>query len=436
MSMLTLFHLGGQWLALDGSRLVPMPEYPELDLPTVVISDFNNALTGVMSLEANASMAAPLIERRLRDEGMIEGETRLEVSSLVKVGKGFQALYSAVPMDDWQSIVSWANARGDHCVVVPLLSVIKRLLRPGQAVVVRHGKQLTYLSVERDAIHHAETLAYSDDSEGVRDSIKALSDRVRALLGKGRQPDRVDWYALDAAPGQDDNAFAAMFGEALGLDVELAAHASLTLPDGRSVVSAMPAVADAAQIGDVASSKFAGFMVRAEQALPVAAAAAMVLAIALLLIGWHMHGRAEADASDAGRMQAQVAQITAAARSQRAAMQATDSQLADTRTFIERMADASQAPDISRALARVRQAAQTWVRILRMRIGRDDHRLYVEGAVDKGADGAHRLGMFIANLRAAGYEPVAVDPPLGTRSAGYFAYALDPATTTDSENAP
>lgn len=436
MSMLTVFHLGGRWLALDGSRLVELPEYPKLDVPTMVVSDFNHALTGVMSLEAKPSMAAPLIERRLRNEGMVEGETRLEITHLIRVGKGFQALYSAVPMGDWQNMVSWAGAGGDHCLIVPLLSVAKRLLKPGRAVVLRHGKQVSFLAMDTHTIQHAETLAYSDDAKGVRDAINGMADRVRALLGQGQHPDRVEWYALDAQPGQDEEALAAGFAQAVGVNVHLADHRSLILPAGDTIQSAMPVVASAAQVGDAATSRVAGVMWQAERLLPAAAAIIAVVALGLLLLAWQGRNHAADKSAQAEQMQVQAASVETKTRAQQANLAQNSVPLQETRQFVQRLADASRNPDMSVALANIRQAAKTWVHILRVRIGPTDHRLYVEGAISEGERGANDLAAFIANLRAAGYDPVAVNPPLGTRSANYFAYALDPLATATTETAP
>lgn len=436
MSMLTVFHLGGRWLALDGTHLVELPEHPELDLPTLVISDFDHALTGVTSLEAKASMAAPLIERRLRSEGMVEGETRLEISHLVRVGQGFQALFSAIPMADWQNMISWAGQRSDHCLVVPLLSVAKRLLKPGQAVVVRHGKQVTFLTIDSHSVRHAETLAYSDDSRGVRDAVNGLADRVRALLIQGPRPTRVTWYALDAQPDQNDEVLASTFAQAVDLDVQLAKHQTLILDNGQTIQSALPAVAAAAHPGDATTSRFAGVLEFAERALPVAAMLIAVLGLGLLLLGWHGYSQAAEKADNAARMQDTAASLEAKATAQMAELNTQSGQLEATRKFVQRLAVASRGEDASVAIAKIRQAAKTWVRVLRVRIDPSDHRLYVEGALDQGRQGADHLALFIANLRAAGFDPVAVDPPLGTRSANYFAYALDPVGTQTAEKAP
>ncbi|MGB8633991.1 MAG: hypothetical protein WCD36_01790, partial [Rhodanobacteraceae bacterium] len=402
MSMLTVFHLGGRWLALDDSRLVELPEYPELDMPVMVVSDFNQALTGVMSLEAKPAMAAPLIERRLRDEGMVEGETRLEISHLVRVGKGFQALYSAIPMLDWQNMISWAGSRSDHCLVVPLLSVAKRLLKPDQAVVLRHGQQVTFLTIDTHSIQHAETMAYSNDSAGVRDAVNSLADRVRALLGQGQRPTRVLWYALDSQPTQDEEALAASFAQAGDMNVQLADHRSLILDSGDTIQSAMPGVAAAAQVSDATTSRFAGLMMLAERALPMAAVLMLVVALGLLLLGWRGHSQAAEKNDSAQQMQAQASSLQSKTRAQMARLKQGSEPLQHTRQFVQRLANASRGQDISVALVKIRQAARTWVRVLRVRTGDTDHRLYVEGAIDEGQQGARNLALFIANLRAAG----------------------------------
>jgi len=426
-SMLTLFHLGGRWLALDDTRLVPMDEYPALDLPAVVVSDFDGALTGVMALEASASMAAPLVERRLRDEGLVEGETRLHISWLAPIGKGFQALYSAVPMPHWQRIIRWAGAGKDHRLVVPLLSVAKRLARPGQAVVLRHGQQLTFLAINQAAVQYAETFAYTSDTDGVQDSVNALADRVRALFGQGGRPRTVVWYALDAAAGQDEGGHAAAFAAALAMDVQLAPHRTLTLPNGETMHSALAEVAKAVRLGDSASPRLATLAARAEQSLPFAAAAAVVMAVVLLLGGWYAHGQATARTTQADALQASSVELAGKTQLQLAALRGDGDRLENTQQFVERVAVASVGEDMSQALARVRQSARGWVRILRLRVDETDHQLYVEGAIDKGADGAARLGRFIANLRSVGFEPVAADPPPGAQTANYFSYALHPA---------
>jgi len=433
MSTLTIFHLGGRWLALDGSRLVPLPAYPKLDLPAIVVSDFDNALTGVMALDAKPSMAAPLIERRLRNEGMVDGETLLEISHLTPVGRGFQALYSALPMSNWQRMVSWADSCEDHCLIVPLLTAAKRLQRPGQAIVLRHGKAVTYLSVENDAILHAETMAYSNDIDGVRASIYSLSDRVRALLGKGARPGSVLWCALDGAPDQDEQQFAAEFGKALGLDVQLAPQQTLTLPDGGQVRTSMPWLAQSIRIGDAATSRFSGLLLRAERLLPYAAAASIALALGLFGLGWHWRNQASAQSSEAGRTSAEATRIAGETQAEMRALQSDNGAADRSRQFIERLAMASEGQDMSIVLGKVRRAAQDWVSILRVRMDEVDHRLYVEGAIDKGPDGARNLALFIENLRAVGFDPVAVDPPPGTQSADYFSYALQPAGNSAPE---
>lgn len=433
MSTLTLFHLGGRWLALDGSRLVAMPAYPKLDVPVIVVSDFDNALTGVMAMEASASMAAPLIERRLRKEGMVEGETRLEVAHSISVGRGFQALYSAIPMASWQRMLSWAESCEEHCIVVPFLSVAKRLQQPDQAVVIRHGKQVTFLGTQSDNILYAETMAYSNDSDGASASVNALADRVRALLVKGARPRSVVWHALDAAAEHDDQKLAADFGTALGLDVKLANHQSLSMADGGQIRSAMPALVASINVNDAITSRFGSVLYRAERFLPSAAAASIILAVGMFAFGAYSNNQANNQLKMAEQLRADADRTTGQTQALLAELKKDNGEAERSREFIERLAIASEDQDMGATLEKVRYAAQNWVSILRLRKGEIDKRLYIEGAIDKGPDGARNLALFIANLRSVGFDPVAVDPPPGTQSAEFFSYALQPIGTSNQE---
>lgn len=433
MSTLTLFHLGGRWLALDGSRLVAMQAYPKLDVPVIVVSDFDNVLTGVMAMEANASMAAPLIERRLRKEGMVEGETRLEVAHSISVGRGFQALYSAVPMANWQRMLSWAESCEEHCIVVPLLSVAKRLQKPGQAIVIRHGKQVTFLGIQNDNILYAETMAYSNDSDGASASVNALADRVRALLVKGARPRSVVWYALDAAADHDEQKLAADFGRALDLDVQLANHQSLALAEGGQVRSSMPALLGSIDTTDAVTSRFGSMLYRAERFLPWAAAASVVIAVGLFAFGAYSYNLANNQQKQAEQLRSDADRMTGETQTLLAELKKDNGEAERSRQFIERLAIASEDQDMGATLEKVRHAAQNWVGILRLRKGEIDKRLYIEGAIDKGPDGARNLALFIANLRSVGFDPVAVDPPPGTQSAEFFSYALQPIGTSNQE---
>lgn len=422
MAMLKLFHLGGRWLALDGDALVAVDDYPSLDVPTLVISDFDYALTGAMSLEASPGAAAALIERKLRDEGLVEGESWMEIASLVRIGDGFRALYSAVPVADWQRMASWAAEGGDHRLVVTLLTVAKRLLQPGQAVILRHGKQLTWLAIDGDNIQTAEALAYSQDDTGVCDSATALADRVLALGGP--LPDAAVWYALDAQPGQDDAVFAQRFAEASKIEVSLAPRADLTLEDGSSIQSALPALAGAARAGDASGQARGRFLKGCEQALPWAAGVAVVLALVFGLFawqGWHQGAQRQAEADD---LRAQASHMRQASQVRLDSLRGDLDALREEREFVAGLAAASAGVDMRAVLARVRAAARGRVRILRLHMDDAGQQLLVEGALADGPHSYEHLGDFIAALRVAGFQPQAAAAPLGSQSADYFAYSL------------
>jgi hypothetical protein len=172
---------------------------------------------------------------------------------------------------------------------------------------------------------------------------------------------------------------------------------------------------------------------RAERFLPWAAAASVVFAIGLFALGAYWYNQSNNQLKQAEQLRADADSATTQTQALLAELKKDNGEAERSRQFIERLAIASQDQDMSLTLEKVRQAAQNWVSILRLRRGETDQRLYVEGAIERGPDGSRNLALFIANLRSVGFDPVAVDPPPGTQSAEFFSYALNPIGMTAPE---
>ena len=195
----------------------------------------------------------------------------------------------------------------------------------------------------------------------------------------------------------------------------------------------MPLLAAAVNVDDAVSSRFSGVLYRAERFLPWAAAASVLLGIGLAFVGWQWYDQARTDQTQAQALRSEADRMTIETQAQLLELKKDSGEAERSRQFIERLAIASVDPDMSSTLEKVRQAAQNWVSVLRLRRGDTDQRVYVEGAITKGPEGARNLALFIANLRSMGFVPVAVDPPAGTQSAEFFSYALDPASPAAEE---
>ena len=124
MSLLHVIQQQGHWLLFDGATVTRSDSRPRLAGAAVVVSDFENAVSNVISLEGSPAHAVALIERRLRSDGMIDGESKILIHRTRSIGAGYQTLFTAVPLDLWQQTYAWAEAQPDHCLLIPFTSLL------------------------------------------------------------------------------------------------------------------------------------------------------------------------------------------------------------------------------------------------------------------------------------------------------------------------
>ncbi len=193
-----LLHQDGQWLAFDEDRVQLLDGRPRIDRSTVVLTDFDGAISDVTSLEGSTAHAVALIERRLRAEGLIDGDSKVLIHHSRTVGNGYQALYTAVPLDRWQPMFGWADDQPDHCLLVPTVALLWKLLKPGKGVVLHSGRKVAFLAALPNRVVFASALAYSDSRDDLMLTVAGLGDRAGQLLSaddEGLDALDVQWIA-------------------------------------------------------------------------------------------------------------------------------------------------------------------------------------------------------------------------------------------------
>lgn len=209
MSTLSLLHLDGRWLSFDGDRVRHLDARPRLDRAAIAITDFDGAVSQVIALEGSPSHAVALIERRLRADGLIDNESKILIHKTKTVGNGYQALFTAVPLDRWQQMFAWGEGHDDHCLLMPSVALLWRMLRPGRGIVLHSGRQFTFVACLRNRIVHASALAFSETENDLTMTVAALAERAgRELAGADEALETltVEWYgSLTRAPGDAGN---------------------------------------------------------------------------------------------------------------------------------------------------------------------------------------------------------------------------------------
>ena len=456
MSLIHVIQQQGQWLVFDGGTVSRSDTRPKLDRAAMVVSDFDGAVSSVISLEGSPAHAVALIGKRLRSDGLIDGEAKILIHRTRSIGAGYQTLFTAVPLDTWQQTYAWAEAQPDHCLLVPTTSLVWRALKPGQGLVLQAGRQVSVMAIHGHEMLYRTALAYSDDPQDLAMTVGALAEQFADDLAQGddgMQPLAMRWCPVlvprpaDDGPWADDmlrEIFAARSGLAIasvplgevrdgqgnGYRTGIAWMGSLAGP----AIAVNPPLTRAAYV--------------AESVLPFASAASLLFALTLAALGARWAMSASEATAHAQRLGNEIEQIEARLDGLRAQESVPDG-FGPTLAFVERAAMLQRGADPAANLAQVRDAAAGQVRILRVRLeeppaaarGRpsapapapvaataEGYTLRVDGVVDadRGTPGM-QIATFVDRLRRDGFDPQPIDPMGGnnTRSAGgLFSYLL------------
>ncbi len=428
-----VLHLDGQWTLLEaGKRTQPVTDYPRLEAPAYVLTDFNGALSGVSVINGRADYAAPLIERHLRDDGLVDEETKVLIHHGARTLDGYQVLYTAVPTNVWQRLQSWAQAQPEHCLVIPQTALMYRLLgneRPG--VVFRSGRRFACLVRQKNALTYASVLAFGDSEEYLRISIKALSDRIGEQLAEKKTivgSLKTQWFSAGRPASADESSLAAYLKECSGLDVFLdetespvakgRSHTAAPATSWQSSLSPVAAINPiAAKIGFFAEKH----LLRFSALIGIAALVMAAWGIAVWIQSIWMEERLVQDKVTAEEIRATIQRD--------GAIPPLPKDFYPTRDLINLLFQAQSGISAYDFLRELSTAAGRDVKLLRVQMNPSNHSLIVEGWVDQRGGNDRPLADFIARLRQQGFSPSAIDTPAGThtRRNGYFAYQLIPA---------
>lgn len=420
---LTLVRMSGSWSLFDGERMLDFKSYAEPGATAVLIDDFEDAIQGVMTLEGNAAYAQPMIERRLRNEGLVDGESHIIIHRKRAVGGVVQVLYTAVPIELWRRTQAWTGRQRDNCLVVPLLDLVCRQLSGETAVVLRTGRHIVFVALWRDSLFYSSVLAFGDTPDDFMIAVVALAERCAGSLREFSGKPLVRWYVIDGEVSVDDSLLGRRFAEQLSANVQQVD--SVVYQDSRGIKrkTAMGALLAGLCARDAINPISEKVSFAAERAMPVFTVVGFVLAIAMIVGGLFFSAQTLAEAEQVDALKKQI-------REQQAAIKApSDSQAAavadEVRALIQRLLDFKRTMSPYDAMQEIRAAAGPDVRITRLRLdGATDRQvLWVEGMIKN--NGSDPLARFLAQLRRSGFEASAVDQSVSQQSANAFSYKLE-----------
>ena len=184
------------WLHCHGQEVHKSPAWPPLKEAALVVLDLDDIYTDVWRFEGKSEYAAALIEKRVRTQGLVEGVAHIVIHSLLKVPGGFQAYFSAVPLDFWQHCMQWAKGQPDHCLVMTSEGLLCHGMKPGKARVLLSQRRLMCFAQTEEGLVFVSTqaLGLGDAAIGnAAQSVTANQSLMLARLGAGSVEFGVLW---------------------------------------------------------------------------------------------------------------------------------------------------------------------------------------------------------------------------------------------------
>lgn len=410
------------WCLFKGGTCLPIPAWPRLDGSALVVVDFDPSVSGVQACKGRPEFAAAQIEKGVRTEGLLEGPLQVIIHKQIRHADSSTALYTALPLDGWQQLQSWARSQRDHCLLLPLVAMLPRQRAQGWVHVLRCGVHLRAYCESDGKMHYADTAALGTTLADMQAPLRALMAQLRTSLG-GDIDKGVFWSSIQADDIANERALAHSLHELTGKEVRLLEQQPMRTGSGAQKVSALPGLMDGMEPRSVSVSGLARLAWKSESSLLPLAAMVMVVALGLGAFALFSHQQAQRE--------------TLAADSQRGALQS----LRERALRVNQSVPAPQSErdgawvrelgqaalyDPVRMLTTLRRAAGPWVRIRSLQLqkaeGKEPARYVIEGVVTAGDNEA--LSHLLSALKREGWQADPATP--ADASVGAFAYRLRP----------
>jgi hypothetical protein len=236
-----------QWAAFGPEQLRIGEPFAAVEKISRVVWCPEKETVGVVSLNGNPQFAAVLIERQLRQRGEIDGESKVLVHQVLKHRDSYSALYSALPLPQWQRFQSWLDEQPVLCIAFSWLALLHDGLADGHARIVQDGTRLLYLARQARQFIFFNVVAFSEGEEDLESAGRSLAVQLLQSAtdggagSKGPASDAVEWLpTLDRDAG---GAAQRGFEQAIGLSCRLLQQAFRDEGAGESRWSGVPLAA-------------------------------------------------------------------------------------------------------------------------------------------------------------------------------------------------
>lgn len=419
-----IFVSAAGWQRFTGDGCIEqLPAWPKLQEAALVVLDLPEAVVGLQSCKGKAQFAAAQIEKTLRDQGAIDGESQVLLHRQLTRGDMTQVFYTAVASSVWQEYRAWADQQKDHCLLIALAALLPIQARAADAVVLRSGPHLLGYAERDGQLLFASAMAFGEQPDDFTVPAASLIAQLQPNPLKESQPWRLCWAAVWALSEQSEQRLVNALGLAETTQVRLLAQRSYVDAAGQvEKVSALPTLLHGLPMQAIAAPALARLAWLTDRSLPWLTAA--ILALAVVFgggAGW-LQSQLHAQTRNLDELQLQVQVL----RSQISSAQSMEAPLSNNEERLQLARHIGYAVRYNpmEMLNVIQEIAGDTIRIQRLQLTRENAsnpaRFRVDGVVEQGS--SERLSQFLAALQARGWQAKAEAPFDG--SIGAFAYYL------------
>ncbi len=216
--MRRVLDLDGQgWPVPAGEAALRLPD--GLAGPTILLTDYRASPFGVADLPAQHADLAPILEKRLRDEGDIDGLARVIIHACERQGDVARVCYTAIPVAEYLQYRQWVNRHDDHLLLFPLLEAMLGVVRRRQwdkgLLLFVHGDSVDVLAVREGQPLHAarQRLFTREAAEYAR--LAAQLRPLHAVLAEGTPP---ACLLIERTPGECQPLLEALAAQGIAVE--------------------------------------------------------------------------------------------------------------------------------------------------------------------------------------------------------------------------
>ncbi|MDX8390431.1 MAG: hypothetical protein R8M38_08065 [Mariprofundaceae bacterium] len=280
-----IIDLDGALMVLKGGKLTAIASISEVSGNKMVLSDYQGAMPYAMMVDAPEKYVAPIVERRLQEEGMLEGPGKILVHCKRSYGSVLTHVFcTAVPAETYAIYEQAEDRDDDHHVTFSFNAALYAQLRAKRspkpvAFLFVHGRHVDLVVGEMNKVHAARRISVFGGEEEhtlICDSVVNSLREIESASNITIKKVYVNAFRHDKMP-----AISSEISREMSVDCQDIASKTYAMDGGERYSSSVMAMAESLRIGDAHAEPLKNLHYASWRLLPLAAVMLLGFTVAL-----------------------------------------------------------------------------------------------------------------------------------------------------------